>query len=220
MALSTWPERKSMAPWKIGVVGVFISTNALSGLTQFQFVATSPTAINPGESVSFSLVTGYITDILRNDVYPADSEPGPIFIGDQSWYRGGGTYESSYYNHGTAQISSTWGHTLSSAIGGNSTLSFSLTFPEMGDYTVSAGGSYVVTDSYHDWYGYSTRGCFFWICGGWEYHNPNYSAYRDYNGIFPTQSLVVQVVPEPATWVSTLLALPIFALRFSKRRLG
>lgn len=198
------------------MMGVFFSTSALSGLTQFQFLVTSPTTINPGESVSFSLVTGYMTDILRNDVYPADPEPGPIFIGDQSWYRGGGTYESSYYNHGTAQISSTGGHSLASAIGGNSTWTFSLTFPEVGDYTVSASGSYIVTDSFHDWYGYSTRGCFFWICGGWEYHNPSYSSYRDYGGTFPAQSLVVQVVPEPAIWVSTLLALPIIALRFRK----
>lgn len=192
--------------------------NAQAGLNQFELVATTPTLINPGDSVSFDLIVNYSTDIIRNASYPGDAEPGPVFVGEQRWYHGGGVYESVFYNYGTARITSDAGHALQSYIGGLSTWSFALVFSDPGDYTVLADGSYVATDSYQSWDSYSTRGCFFWICGSWESHNPRYSSSYDYYGTFPSQSLVIQVVPEPESWITSLIALALIARRLRDKQ--
>lgn len=195
------------------VAAMTMGGHALAGLNQFQLAATSPTTIFPGETVSFDLILNYSTDVIRNVSYPGEAEPGPVFAGDQRWYHGGGIYESIFYYFGVAQITSNAGHNLQSYIGSLSTWSVSLTFSDPGNYTVLADGSYVATDSYHAWDSYSTRGCFFFICGGWEHHNPSYSSSQDYSWAFPAQTLNVQVVPEPAPWATLIFALALIALR-------
>lgn len=198
------------------VAAMTVGGHAIAGLNQFQLVATSPTTIFPGEAVSFDLILNYGTDVIRNVSYPGEAEPGPVFAGDQRWYHGGGIYESIFYNYGLARITSDAGHTLQSYIGGLSTWSISLAFSDPGNYTVLADGSYVTTDSTHYWDSYSTRGCFFFICGGWEHHNPSYSYNQNYSLSFPAQTLTVQVVPEPQPWASLIFALALIALRMHR----
>jgi hypothetical protein len=201
------------------IVTVTCST-AHASLVQFELLPTGPLVVQPGQEVGFTVIEDYDLYSYYSHV-PGNPEPGPIFIGGQSWFNGSGyRVQESVYLLDFSAWSSDGQHRAASLGGPDNIWSFSMSFASPGQYTVSAGGGWRGWWNTWSWDSYSTRDCFFFICGPWDSHHWQESHSTPISGGFPARQLQVTVVPEPATAALLLSGLVVLEWAARCRRRG
>lgn len=194
----------------------------LSGSSQaatMDLSAVGPTTILPGSHVDFTFAASYSVSPPWTMHLAGDPEPGPIPFGDQTWYRGSRIDHSEWpVLLSVTATSSTGGGfatgASSSFLGG----AFSMSFPDPGDFSVSAHSEFSARWSEDTHVDRAARSCFLFICGPWAYRT-EFAGERSggYGGSAYAGPIAVHVVPEPETWAMLATGLGILGARHARR---
>lgn len=203
----------------LAAIGLWLAAGiAHAGLVRFDLVADGPLTVSPGSTVGFTVVEDY--DPFHYYVrVPGDPEPGPVFIGGQTWYHGREELRQEGVQTLDLAAWSSDGQTRAASLPGpDASWTFAMSFTAPGQYTVQAGGSWRGRFSVYYWSASSYRSCFFFICGSWDGDVTQYSYSDPIAGGFPTRSLQVTVVPEPGQAALLLSGLGLVAAAVRGRR--
>jgi len=203
----------------LAAIGLWLAAGiANAGLVRFDLVADGPLTVSPGSTVSFTVVEDFDPYFYYNRV-PRDPEPGPAFIGGQTWYLGREEWRQEGVQTLDFAAWSSDGQTRATTLPGpDATWTFAMSFPAPGQYTVQAGGGWRGHRGVYYWSATSYRSCFFFICGSWDDDVTEYSYNDPIAGGFPTRSLQVTVVPEPGQAALLLSGLGLVAAAVGGRR--